>query len=271
MCRRRGNGVADEPRLLRASGLPTLVPVAYSVTTNIQQDASARTALLTAFPAPFRIDSHRRVIGALLWRLSSILRGPLSTRDLCRWNRHNFACVENSKSFFSYIGTRRPNHPRISDAREVEKLIAAAKRHGQRDATLILVVVVADRVGPQSGTACPQGEEGKLADPTAAMNCACCASCSVGPARNCGRSGKLAALCREYVAWSRRHSLTPLEIIWENLVQHDATYCARDARDTAKAMAYEKRNTRTRALQYSARQRLRRPCAMLDLPRSSSQ
>ena len=51
-------------------------------------------------------------------------------------------------------------------------------------------------------------------------NCACCTSCSVGPARNCGRSGKLTVVCREYVAWSRRALLTPLEITWENL----ATY-----------------------------------------------
>jgi hypothetical protein len=117
------------------------------------------------------------------------------------------------------------------------KAESAAKfgRHGQRDATLILVafrhglrpVEIADlewsqvERGRNPALHVRRAKNGKPAvHPIPATNCACCASCSVEPARNCGRSGKLTVVCREYVAWSRRHWIADVETTRKNI----ATY-----------------------------------------------
>ena len=96
----------------------------------------------------------------------------------------NLRLVEPN-NIYRKVPTRKPNaemrtREYLTPA-EVDKLIAAAKlgRHGHRDATLILVAfparlagcrdrrsrVVAGRMGAQSGTARPQGEERQARDP----------------------------------------------------------------------------------------------------------
>src|SRR6516225_8650658 len=85
--------------------------------------------------------------------------------------------VVEPNNIYRKVPTRKPNAEMRTreylTPDEVEKLIAAAKlgRHGHRDATLILV---AFRHCTSAGrrTASPQSTL------SAAMNCACCASCS---------------------------------------------------------------------------------------------
>jgi hypothetical protein len=104
-----GSGVAlNEPdfcghQSIRHSGART-----YLVITNNRQDASAHHGFSDTYATTFRTDSLTVEEGYNALTLMFKLRAPLSTRDLYRWNRHNFACVKNSKSLRQARGASHP-------------------------------------------------------------------------------------------------------------------------------------------------------------------